>query len=552
MYPVKKNVQTVVAMLKAYGIREVVISPGSRNAPLAQCFSQDPFFHCQVIVDERAAAFHALGIAQCRRKPVVACCTSGTAPLNYAPAVAEACYQQLPLVILSADRAPEWIGQMDGQTLPQTGCFGLLVKRSVQLPEINNESETWWAERLCNEALIACTREAPGPVHLNIPISEPLFDYSASELPVVKRIQAATVEKQVAIQPFADRWKAARRRLIVIGQLPPSALPVATLEALIQRNDCVVLTEHLSNCLSPLFVSNFDALLYTFPGEGRFAPDLVVSLGGHIVSKRLKQWLRKLRPEHWLLTPSGEVVDTFQSLTDLIEMDPSRFLEQLTEAIPREIDKPFLREWKQASFQLPEPSEALPFSDLTVTGAFMRRLPKGANLHLANSSPVRNAQLFALDASVRVYVNRGTNGIESPLPTAVGFASVTDEPVYLLIGDLSFFYGLNALWDSRPVSNLRILLINNGGGGIFHMIPGLNKSASLEHYVAAGHAAGAQKWAEAAGMIYREATNNASLEEAFEDFFSENLPASILLEAHTDMTLSKQIIQTYYHQLKNK
>lgn len=553
MFSVKKNVLQTVAILKAYGIRHVVMSPGSRNAPLMQTFSQDSSFDCHVIVDERNAAFYALGIIQCTRKPVVICCTSGTALLNYAPAVAEAYYQQLPLIVVSADRSQEWIGQMDGQTLPQAGVFGSLVKKSVNLPEIETERDTWFCNRLINEALIDCMTDAQGPVHINVPISEPLFDYSVEKLPEVRKINLASIEKSVDTTPFSDKWNHLPKRMIIVGQLPKSPGLVKVLEKLVGRNDCIVLVEHLSNCVSPLFISNFDALLYAIPDEKKtdFVPDLVVTIGGHIVSKRLKQFLRGNKPvSHWHITPSGEVVDLFQSLTDLIETDNEKFLNTLYNTISADEQKPYSGLWEETSEKITEPSSETPFSDIRAMGDFLKRLPGNSVLHLANSSTVRNAQLYTLDKSVDVFCNRGTNGIESSLPSAIGFASVYEGITYLVIGDLSFFYGLNSLWNISHIKNLRVLLVNNGGGGIFHLLPGLNKAPSLKQYVAATHNTGAGEWVHASGMKYLSATNGEELSKAFETFMNETIRESMVLEVITDMEVSKAAFKDYYHKLK--
>ncbi|MDR1882368.1 MAG: 2-succinyl-5-enolpyruvyl-6-hydroxy-3-cyclohexene-1-carboxylic-acid synthase [Prevotella sp.] len=555
-FSIKKNVLQTVATLKAYGVKHIVVSPGSRNAPLMQTFLQEPSFECHVIVDERNAAFHALGIMQSTRKPAAVCCTSGTALLNYAPAVAEAYYQQLPLIVLSADRSPEWIGQMDGQTLPQAGVFGAMVKKSVNLPEINIENaerDTWFCNRLVNEALIACTAGAPGPVHINAPVSEPLFDCSEEGLPETRKIDFACTQKSVDITPFAGKWDKSLKRMIIAGQLPESPEIVDVLEKLARLGDCVILAEHLSNCVSPLFISNFDALLHTIPKDKQteFAPDLIITFGGHIVSKRLKQYLRANKPKnHWRLSQSGEVVDLFQSLTDLVEADNGKFLNDLYYAVSNDKKKPYFDLWKAASDKITEPAKDIPFSDISVTGSFLKVLPKKSKLHLANSSTVRNAQLYALDGSVEVFCNRGANGIESSLPAAVGFASVHRGVTYLIIGDLSFFYGLNSLWNIEHVKNLRILLINNGGGGIFHLLPGLNKAPSLMQYVAAAHNTDAKKWAEAAGLQYLPATDTPELDKALAVFVDETVEASILLEAATDMETSKAAFKEYYHELK--
>lgn len=555
MFSIKRNVLQTVALLKSYGISHVVISPGSRNAPLMQTFSQDAAFRCHVIVDERNAAFYALGIIQCTRKPVAICCTSGTALLNYAPAVAEAFYQQLPLIVVSADRSPEWIGQMDGQTLPQAGAFGSLVKKSVNLPEVETEKDKWFCNRLINEALIACTADAPGPVHINVPISEPLFDYSEEYLPEVRMIHSPQIRKSVDITSFAERWAKLPKRMIIVGQLPVSHQITEKLELLAKQTDCVVFTEHLSNCASPLFISNFDALLYALSGQevNDFVPDLVITLGGHIVSKRIKQFLRTNKPKnHWHISQSGDVVDLFQSLTDLIETENETFLNDLYYTVSRDEPKPYSDLWKKLSDKAAEPQQDIPFSDLLATGCFMKLLPKGARLHLANSSVVRNSQLYNLPDQVEIFCNRGTNGIESSLPSALGFASVYEGITYLMIGDLSFFYGLNSLWNISHIRNLRILLINNGGGGIFHLLPGLNQAPSLKQYVAATHHTSAREWGQAAGLTYLSANNTEELNKNLSLFMDQASEGSMLLEVTTDMETSKQVFKEYYHSLKNR
>lgn len=553
MFSVKKNVLQTVALLKAYGVKQIVLSPGSRNAPLMQTFSQDAFFECHTIVDERNAAFYALGVIQALQQPVAICCTSGSALLNYAPAVSEAYYQQLPLIVVSADRSPEWIGQMDGQTLPQSGVFGSLSKKSVHLPEIHNETDEWYCNRLINEALIACTADACGPVHINIPLYEPLFDYSEEALPPVRKIDYARPQKSVYINPFIEKWNTLPKRLIIVGQLFQSPELTTLLENLAERTDCVIFTENLSNSISPLFISNFDALLYAISDDKKedFSPNLVITLGGHIVSKRLKHFIRQYKPKnHWHLTESGEVVDLFQSLTNLVETDAIDFFTQLSSQIADKKEKPFFSLWKNASQLIPEPTYDVSFSDISATGDFLKMLPNDSILHLANSSTVRNVQLFQLDKSIKVYCNRGVNGIESTLPSVVGFASVHKEPVYLIIGDLSFFYGLNALWNIEHMKNLRILLINNGGGGIFHLLPGLNKASSLKEYVSAEHTTQAKDWTLAAGLMYLSAENQNELNDNLKTFTDKQTNQSVLLEISTNMEISKKAFQEYYHKLK--
>lgn len=553
MFSVKKNVLQTVALLKAYGVKQIVLSPGSRNAPLMQTFSQDSFFECHTIVDERNAAFYALGIIQALQQPVVICCTSGSALQNYAPAVSEAYYQQLPLIVISADRSPEWIGQMDGQTLPQVGIFGSLSKKSVQLPDVHNETDEWFCNRLINEALITCTANTPGPIHINVPLSEPLFDYSEENLPTVRKIDYIKPLKVLDINPFVKKWNSSSKRLIIVGQSFHSSELADLLEQLSEKSDCIVLTESLSNSFSSSFISNFDALLFGIPEDRKkdFSPDLVITFGGHIVSKRLKHFIRQYKPDnHWHLTESGEVVDLFQSLTDLAETNPLSFFSDLLPNINNDIKKPYFDLWKQYSEIISEPGDDMPFSDISVTGDFLKMLPKNSVLHLANSSAVRNVQLFNLDKSIRIYCNRGVNGIESTLPTVVGFASVYKKPVYLIIGDLSFFYGLNSLWNIEHIKNLRILLINNGGGSIFHLLPGLNKASSLKEYVSAEHTSQAKNWALAAGLHYLSAKNQEELEDHLKEFNNSKTDWSVLLEIPISIDICTKAFQEYYNKLK--
>lgn len=552
MFSVKKNVLETVALFKAFGIQQIVLSPGSRNAPLIQTFSSDPFFKCHLIVDERNAAFYALGIIQRLQEPVAVCCTSGSALLNFAPAVSEAFYQRLPLVVLSADRTAEWIGQMDGQTIPQYGIFGSLVKKSVQLPEGKDESELWYCNRLINEVLIACTANRKGPVHINIPLAEPLFDYSQTVLPKVRKINYLAPQKYINAEYYLQKWKCNKRKMIVVGQMNYTPNLVSTLEKLVEQTNCIVLSECLSNCNSSHFISNADALLSCLSDDNKkeFAPDLIISLGGHIVSKRLKHFLRQHKPtEHWLISETSEVEDVFQSLTEIIETEEVLFFQSLLELIENESDKSFQELWQNLSQQVKDP-DTDSYSDIYTVGQFLKGLPQNSHLHVANSSSIRNVQLFDLDNSLHVYCNRGTNGIESTMPSTIGFSAVHEGITYLIIGDLSFFYGLNALWNIEHIKNLRILLINNSGGGIFYLLPKLNESSSLERFVAAEHQATAEKWADAAGLKYLSSVDEKEFEAALNSFMDEDVEQSILFEVHTDIQVNKKVFQEYYHKIK--
>ena len=630
MYSTKKNVLETVALLKAQGIRDVVLSPGSRNAPLILSFAADAAFRCHSVVDERSAGFFALGLILATNKPVAVCCTSGTALLNYGPAVAEAFYQQLPLIVLSADRSPAWIGQMDGQTIPQPGVFGGLVRQSVQLTESVTDEDSWLNNRLLNEALAACRAFGQGPVHINIPISEPFSDYSTATLPEVRSLHSvdaevvtasktdpyakkssepivldgldASLNVAPAVERLARQLLESAHPLLIVGQRMPLDDGLAEIvDRLSAEFGVVVLAEHLGNLRGKHVLSSFDALLAqedlrtvgTLP-----VSDLVITLGGHIVSKRLKQFLRANKPkQHWHLTSNTDSPDLYRSLTEVLRGNPISNLKDLLKVLIQskyynyntnkvlgeyyvdnfpKLDyqrKSNWQSWWSKASNLPSDRidlskdvvEALPFSDLKVTGCLAQQLPEAAVLFLGNSSTVRNMQLFPLPKGCKVFCNRGTNGIEGSLSTACGYASVTDELVFVELGDLSFFYDLNILTLKPFPSNLRILIPNNGGGGIFHALKTAEPTASHSRFVAAAHPNEAKDWAKAAGLTYLRVGDTDLEEDVSGSYWTENdlseavaellladTGKAVLLEVITPIDNGSQAWNAYIQHIEKK
>ena len=553
MYSDKKNILQLVALLRAHEIRNVVLCPGSRNTPIIHTLANHPYFTCYSVTDERSAGFFALGLALSGGRPAAVCCTSGTALLNLHPAVAEAFYQQVPLVVISADRPASWIGQMDGQTLPQPNVFGPLVKSSVNLPEIHTSEEEWYCNRLVNEALLELNHHGKGPVHINVPISEPLFQFTAEDLPdvrVITRYQGLNVYDR-QYDDLITRLNGYTKRMMVVGQM--------NLIYLFERKICKLLykhfawlTEHTGNQTVPgIPVKNFDAIIYSLPEEeqAKLVPDLLITYGGHVVSKRLKQLLRKHPPkEHWHVAADGQVVDTFCSLTTVIEMDPFEFLEKIAYLLE---NKPceYPKRWEQLSKQMAEPDFA--FSEMAAIGKVLKSLPTDAVLHLANSSTVRYAQLFQIPDSVEVCCNRGTSGIEGSLSTALGYAWASDKLNFVLIGDLSFFYDMNALWCNHLRGNLRIMLLNNGGGEIFQSLPGLKMEARTHRFVTALHQTKAEGWAQERGFDYTAVHTMEELDAALSDFMQADQQGNPkFMEVFTDKAEDVRLLKEYYHGLR--
>ena len=570
MYSDQTNIRQLVSLLSETGITNIVLCPGSRNAAIVHTLTNLPQFDCRLVTDERSAAFFALGWACSTGKPAAVCCTSGSALLNMHPAVAEAFYQEVPLLIISADRPAAWIGQMDGQTLPQPNVFGALVRRSVNLPQVKTKEDQWFCNRLINEALLELNHNGKGPVHINIPVSEPIYSF-VPEPPEKERIISRVSFRELvypsefhndeAFRKLYNTFITAKSRLFVAGQLPPCSICPLLFKGRLSEL-AVFLSEHLANKNAPQeAIENFDALLLGLPEKEKEAlrPDLLITYGGHVVSKQLKLFLRKNPPKaHWHISPDGKVADLFGALSTVIECEPEDFFRVLSEMAedifetPQNFGSEYLKTWHGLSQKVPVPKFS--YSQESATGALMKRLPASSVLHLANSSTVRYAQLFALPEGVSVTCNRGVNGIEGSLSAAVGYASATPNRLnFVIIGDLSFFYDMNALWNENYGANLRILLINNGGGEIFATLPGIDLHHISRTFIGGEHKTKAEGWARSLGFEYHRATDSSSLEEGLEALSaptSDSAARPVLLEVFTNQAKDIELLKRYYQTVK--
>jgi len=553
VYSEKKNILQLTALLIEHSIVDIVLCPGSRNSPIIHTLVNHSHFKCHSVTDERSAGFFAIGLALHGGKPAAVVCTSGTAVLNLHPAVAEAFYQKVPLIIISADRPAAWIGQMDGQTVPQANVFGSLVKKSVNLPQVHTEEDEWYCNRLINEALLELNHHGKGPVHINIPLSEPFFGFTVKTLPevrVITRYQGLNAYDK-DYNDLIARLNKYTKRMMIAGQMTLIYLFEKKVSKLLYKH-FAWFTEHLSNRIVPgLPIKNFDALLYSLTKEEqeKLRPELVVTYGGHIVSKRLKKFLRTFPPlEHWHISLDGEVTDLFGSLTTVIEMDPFEFMDKIAYLLENR-PCPYPQTWENLSRSIPEP--VLPYSEMTAIGLLLKSIPEISALHLANSSTVRYAQLFSIPETIEVCCNRGTAGIDGSLSTALGYASASDKLNFIIIGDLSFFYDMNALWNGGIRNNVRILLLNNGGGEIFQALPGFEMTEETRRYVTASHITSAKGWAEERGFSYFSAHNQDELQEHISVITQpEDTDKPLLLEVFTNKTEDIRLLKEYFHQLK--
>mgnify|MGYP000111216072 CR=1 FL=1 len=557
----KPGVQDLMHLLKTKGIEDVVISPGSRNAPLSISFQADKSFRCKAVMDERVAAFIALGISQHTQRPTVLVCTSGSALLNYYPAVAEAFYQNLPLIILSADRPTEWIDQADGQTIRQNGALDLHLRKSVILmQEVKAPPQRWHNQRLINEALNASTHPFKGPVHINFPFEEPLYgltEHATSTAKNMLPVAPPSLLDAAELNQLAQVWNNARKRLILVGCLEKSSQLAGILDHLAALGQAVVMTETTSNISSPHFLPCLDRVINTLSNEEKatIKPDLLITVGTAIVSKKIKVLLRNHQAEHhWHVAPQQEHPDTYQQLTNSISIAADQFFEQLNPLLePSEPN--YFNHWKaidqRKENKHDEFIETLKWSDFKVFDEIQKRVPTDTEIQLANSSPVRYAQLFNWDESLTFHANRGTSGIDGCTSTAVGQAMVNQKLTVALTGDVSFFYDSNAFYHHHLPPNLRVIVINNGGGGIFRIIPGPDSTDALEDFFETHHNFDVSGIASAFHVKYACAKNEVELSKQLDVLFSPTLEEAMILEIRTPRLENAEVLNEYFKHLSN-
>lgn len=555
----KKIVSLLADLFAKKGLENIVISSGSRNAPIILAFANHPKIKALSVVDERSAAFFALGIAQQTCKGVAIACTSGSAVLNYAPAIAEAYYQKNPLLILTADRPPHMIDIGDGQTLRQENVFSQYVKKSYSLPLDFSEEENFAkVNRIINEAIDNLHFPEPGPVHINIPFDEPLYNTSENgvEGQVIDTTEPISMVDKKVEDNFVKTWNESKKILVLAGQAPKSEALGKVLSVLTGFLQVVVLTETTSNLYHPDFVDGIDNALSTIHQDNwtDFFPDFLITFGGAIVSKRIKSFLRRAKVgHHWHISVSGEIMDTYFSLSQVVTSEPAAFLKRMLPALKKG-EAGYRDRWLQRKNLTLEGRakymESIPFCDLKVFETLLDKIPEHSVLHLGNSTPVRYSQLFGSSEKFEYYSNRGVSGIDGQASTASGMAFASSQINTLITGDLGFFYDSNALINLNLTPNFKIILINNGGGGIFRYIPGPDTTKQLEPFFVAKHSWKAEKLVEAFDIHYFKAENLEQLEEALPKFY-DNLSRPALLEIFTPEEENARLLRGYFSYLKD-
>ncbi len=585
IYPKIPLAQTVIQLCKAKHIKHIIISPGSRSAPLTIGFTNDNFFNCYSIVDERCAAFFAMGIAQQLKEPTALVCTSGSALLNYYPAVAEAFYSDIPLVVLSADRPKHLIGIGDGQTINQKNVYDNHILYSANLKldlkdeknvpsndelpimkSLENKLERFlglqkdiqeYNEQEINNAL-NLAKLKNGPVHINIPFDEPLYEtvseLSVSPEDIVLKRNKNDIEHQ-ELKDCIEDWNSASRKMILVGANHPNDINNKWLEELAKDDSVIVFTETTSNLHHKSFFPSIDQIIAPLSEEEQKAlqPDILLTFGGLIVSKKIKALLRKFKPkEHWHIDEK-KANDTFFCLTKHIELSPQAFFETFLPNLTHYKKSDYKDFWANIKKERLKKHEQylaeIPFCDFKAFDTILEQIPNNTILQVGNSSAIRYTQLFSINKTLEVFCNRGTSGIDGSTSTAIGCAVAHKKATTFITGDLSFFYDSNALWNSYIPKTFRIIVINNEGGGIFRILPGHKNTDNFDTYFETRHHLNAEHLCKMFNFEYASVSDNETLKSELKRFYKTSDTPKIL-EVFTPQNLNDEVLLEYFNFIK--
>lgn len=535
MYTVIKNTQIVIALLKEYDIKHIVISPGTRNGPFVHSVEEDPYFKCYSVVDERSAAFFALGIAKQLGEPVVISCTSSTAACNYYSAVTEAYYSNIPLVILTSDRNPYTRNQLEKQQIEQVNMYGKMCRKCVDLPmKIKDSEDFWYCERLVNEALLELNHHSGGPIQINLPVYNDMKVYTEKELPKVKRIFRNEIRRQATKHELGliQKLHNAKRIMLVVGSCPTWTQDLKNkLQTFLNKYNCVLISQHMSNIGIPEEKHIMAGTDICNCLENNI-PDILISCGGP-TQLMIFEKFKNAPMEFWQLNGDGVVQDPTRRLKEIFECSINDFLDFFIEHADASwindklYDTEISNSWEQFWNSRPQLDK---FTNIYAIREFTKLVPENSMVSMSILNSIRIVETYPLANNVDVYANVGAYGIDGCMSTFIGQASVIDRPAYLVTGDLSFIYDINSIWIRHIADNVHILLINNYEG--IEMRRSYTAQGDLRRHITAGHNVSPRGWIEDNGFIYFKADSKKELEEVLPKFISSN--KKCVLEVFTD------------------
>ena len=553
---VSQSVINIAEIAYQKGIKHAVISPGSRSALISLAFARHSGIKTYILKDERSGGYFALGLALAIKEPVILVCTSGTALLNLYPAITEAYYQHIPLIVLSADRPPEWIGQNDGQTINQDQVLSRHVKNSFLFPEqVEHEDIIWHGQRMINDAINLAKNYPEGPVHINIPIREPFYpdpdkEFKYGPVKIIRSVSNHPSLNDESWDTLAEEWKRSHKVLIVSGQMRKDHQLLDALSSFTDHHQVAFLADVTAN-MHPLNTIHHDLLLNNKKLWSTLQPDLLITIGNSVLSKNLKQFLRKNRPRnHWHIDRAGQAADTYKSLSHIIHSDPMSFFEEgLTWLEKDDLRSSYGKSWKHANKEIAgivdQFMDDIEFGEQQAAWIILKSLPEQATLHISNSFPIRLFNtLGKILPGTEVLSNRGTSGIDGCTSTMVGFSTLSVGLNILVTGDMAFLYDRNAFWNDHVGKNVRIIVLNNHGGGIFRMIEGPSALPELEQYFETNQPNDASYIAKEYGLDYLRASSRSELEGQLNEFFAPG-DRSKILEIETDKVVNKHTFEKF-------
>ena len=534
-YTDAKNAQILIALLKAHNISQIVINPGTTNIALAGSVQYDPFFKVFSCVDERHAGYVACGLAAQSGKPVVLSCTGATASRNYFPALTEAFYRKLPILAVTSMHDLDQAGQLLPQFLDRSAQPKDTVKLSVQCPTVTNEKEFHTCSLNINKAILALTHKGCGPVHINLETGSNSFN--TVSLPAVTAINR--------YYPAAKNWPELSQKTKIIvwigSHLSFTPLQTAVLEHFAATHNAVILTDHTGGYQgkyalhSALICSQTGAK--SNPAYAHLRPDLIIHIGEISGDYPTDGFLTQAAPV-WRVNPDGELRDRLGRLTNVFEMPEETFFERYAQG-KQEVTNTFFQAWKQADQSLRQKWPQLPFSNPWLASQLTGKLPANSVLHLGILNSLRSWNYYQAQPTITSSCNVGGFGI---LSTLIGASLAQPEKLYFgVVGDLAFFYDLNALGNRHIGNNLRILLVNNGCGGEFNMYmhPGSQFGKDTNNFIAAGGHFGNQSpelvkhFAQDLGFTYLTASNKEEFSQVMPQFLDAQKSKSVILECFT-------------------
>lgn len=527
MYTELKNMQILIALLKKHRIKHIVLSAGQTNYAFARSVETDKDFTCYSVVDERSAAFFAMGISQEIKEPVAIVCTASTACCNYLSAVTEAYYQGIPLVIITCNKDIRDLGQMKLLMIKQDDMFKNVCKKEVQLPEVRDKRDFIYCQRIVNEALLELDHNGIGPVHIDVPNYGDAYNVDIDDLPQVVQVKRHLYSDDFSA--FRKKLSESKKILVICGQGYYSEKTQEQLALFSKKYNCVIAAEQMAN----LHIENVINInrVTTAPGSlnESLIPDIMITFGKNIMDPTWNKFRGK-NFDQWYVDISGNLVDPCDRLTDIFQCTPNEFLQNINREDNVKNDNRYYKIWKNAYDNISVPQ--LPLCHITAIEALFKKLPEEGIIHYSIYNSIRISQHFDLPDGFTAYANMGALGIDGCLSTFLGQSVISEKPAFLIIGDLSFFYDMNALKIRHIKNNVHILLLNNSGGAEFYQNNGWYETLDL--HTAAKHSNTAKNWAEDNNFEYLPIKTKDELNEKM-GYFTSNHEKPIIMEVFNDI-----------------